>query len=334
LASDRYDPRPLAEKIYTAIFRQTSAKQKRTLEEDLRTHLAGHKDKTIMWSLDGVLRYIPMAALHDGRKYLVEDYRNVVFTQQSFLWLTKENQPDWHALGLGLSERRENFDALPGVKTELETIIREPERKTGIINGSIRLNSSFRKQVFFNTVTNGSYPVVHIASHYSFNPAQQEASFLLLGDGRLSFAELKENKNLFGTVDLLTLSACDTATTGNGKEAEGFAYLAQSLGAKSVIASLWKVSDSGTPELMIRFYKRIAENQNITKGEAFRWAQLSLLYGSVSTADDLGSGKHERTEVMKMKTNKSELTPFIKDAKRPLAHPHYWSSFVLIGNWR
>jgi len=70
-----------------------------------------------MWSLDGVLRYIPMAALHDGKQYLVENYRNVVFTKQSFLWLTKENQTDWNALGLSVSEKRENFDALPGVKT-------------------------------------------------------------------------------------------------------------------------------------------------------------------------------------------------------------------------
>jgi CHAT domain-containing protein len=33
-----------------------------------------------MWSLDGALRYIPLAALHDGREYLVEKYRNIVFT--------------------------------------------------------------------------------------------------------------------------------------------------------------------------------------------------------------------------------------------------------------
>ena len=253
LSSDKYDPRPLAKKIYDAIFRQTSAKLKRTLEDDLRDYLRSNTDKTLMWSLDGVLRYIPKAALHDGKQYLVENYRNVVFTKQSFVWLTTANQTDWHALGLGVSEKREDFDALPGVRTELETIVREPNKQTGIMNGSIRLNDNFKKQMFFNTVGNGTFPVVHIASHYSFNPTHQDASFLLLGDGRLTFGELKENKNLFGTVDLLTLSACDTAVSGNGKEAEGFAYLAQSLGAKSVIASLWKVSDAGTPELMIRF---------------------------------------------------------------------------------
>ncbi len=332
LTSERYDPKPLAEKIYTAIFRQASPKLKRTLEDDLRDYLGSNKDKTLMWSLDGVLRYIPMSALHDGKQYLVENYRNVVFTKQSFLWLTKESQADWQALGLGVSEKRETFDALPGVKTELETIVREADRQTGIMNGSIKLNDNFKKQMFFNTVGNGTFPVVHIASHYSFNAAQQDASFLLLGDGRLTFSELKENKNLFGTVDLLTLSACDTGVSGNGKEAEGFAYLAQSLGAKSVIASLWKVSDAGTPELMVRFYKLKADNPRITKGEAFRQAQLSLLYADSTSSNQTAGGP--RSEVVPTKGKNEELPLFVKDAKRPFAHPHYWASFVLIGNWR
>ena len=331
LSSDKYNPQPWAEKIYNAIFRQVSPKLKRTLEDDLSDYLRSRKDKTLMWSLDGVLRYIPMSALHDGKRYLVENYRNVVFTKQSFLWLTKENQADWQALGLGVSEKRENFDALPGVKTELETIVREPNRQTGIMNGSIKLNGNFKKQTFFNTVGNGSFPVVHIASHYSFNPAQQDASFLLVGDGRLTFSELKENKNLFGTVDLLTLSACDTGVSGNGREAEGFAYLAQSLGARSVIASLWKVSDTGTPELMIRFYKLRAENPLTSKGEAFRQAQLSLFRGDSNDTKNISpKSRSEKIGIGK----KTDLTLFVKDEKKPFAHPHYWSSFVLIGNWR
>ena len=336
LSSDKYDPRPLAEKVYKAIFRQTSEKQKRTLEADLQEYLGPYKNKTIMWSLDGVLRYIPMSALHDGKKYLIEDYRNIVFTKQSFLWLTKDNQAKWQALGLGVSDKRENFVALPGVKTELESIVRGPDRQTGIMNGSIKLNGDFKKQTFFNALGRGTYSVVHIASHYSFNPAQQDASFLLLGDGHLSFGELKDNKNLFGTVDLLTLSACDTGVSGNGKEAEGFAYLAQSLGAKSVIASLWEVSDAGTPELMLRFYKLKTENPNMSKGEAFRQAQLSLLYGDRKhrNSDIAQSGVPPRSKLAGATVSKTDLPLYDKTGKPPFAHPHYWASFVLIGNWR
>lgn len=80
--------------------------------------------------------------------------------------------------------------------------------------------------------------VVHISNHYSFDAGKPENSFLPAGNENLTFAEIKDRKNLFGKVDLLTLSACDTDVSGNGKEAEGLVYLAQSLGAKSVIASL------------------------------------------------------------------------------------------------
>lgn len=330
LSSPTHDPQPLAEKIYAAIFRQPS-NLKKTLEQDLQEHFKSQENKTLMWSLDGVLRYIPTAALHDGKGYLVESYRHVVFTNESFVWLMNEYRNDWRVLGLGVSDARTNFSALPGVKTELETIVREPNRQSGILNGSVRLNENFKKQTFFNVVGAGAFPVVHISSHYNFDPVAPENSFLLAGDGNLTFTEIKTQQNLFKKVDLLTLSACDTGVSGNGKEAEGFAYLAQSLGAKSVIASLWKVSDAGTPELMIRFYKLRAENPQMSKGEAFRKAQLSLLGAETKNANASGA---RRSDVVDLSGAKIELPLFEKDAKHPFAHPHYWSSFVLIGNWR
>jgi CHAT domain-containing protein/uncharacterized protein HemY len=333
LSSDKYDPRPLAQKIYNALFRQKSAKQKRTLEQDLQEYLDSYQNKTLMWSLDGVLRYIPMSALHDGKNYLAEKYLNTIFTEDKFL--LAENIPNWTILGLGVSEKREEFEALPGVKIELETIVREADARTGILSGAIKLNENFKKGLFFNIVSAGDYPVVHIASHYSFKPTQQKESFLLVGDGRLTFTEMEEkDENLFGAVDLLTLSACDTGVSGNGKEAESFGYKAQSLGAKSVIASLWKVSDAGTPELMIRFYKLRADNPKMSKGEAFRQAQLSLL-GNYANDKTTGAGKNNRgVTIAGGNSGELNLPLFVKDGQNPFAHPHYWSSFVLIGNWR
>lgn len=341
LSSDKYNPQPLAIKLYDKIFRQTSEKQKQTLEQDLEIYLGKNQNKTIMWSLDGVLRYIPMSALHDGKNYLVEKYQHIVFTKQSLLLLNERDSSRWQALGLGVSEaktvdapdgKKLSFSALAGARRELTDIVREPQEKTGILEGTRKLDKDFTKDLALRLMREGKHSVIHIASHYSFNPTEQTASFLLVGDGKLSFADIQDKDNLFGTVDLLTLSACDTAMSGNGKEAEGFAYLAQSLGAKSVIASLWKVSDTGTPELMIRFYKLRAENPNMPKGEAFRLAQLSLL-----SAETKGAKKDSaalRSELVDLSGRKIELPLFEKDAKRPFAHPHYWSSFVLIGNWR
>lgn len=334
LSSDIYDPRPLAEKLYNAIFRQTSARQKITLESDLQTLLSDYSEKTLMWSLDGILRYIPMAALHDGHHYLVQNYRHVVFTKESLLTLTEEDVSHWNALGLGVSDGRAGFDALPGVERELKQIVRMPPETAGIMDGLIYLNDGFGKTATLQLWREGIYPVVHIASHYSFNPADNSASFLLVGDGKLTFAEMQDKDNLFGSTDLLTLSACDTAMgSGNGKEAEGFAYLAQSLGAKSVIASLWDIPDKETPELMIRFYKLRAGAPNMTKGEAFQRAQLSLLgdeTGRTIGEPDAGRG----VGVMRTGDQKIELPLYGKDPQRPFAHPHYWSSFILIGNWK
>ena len=249
------------------------------------------------------------------------------------------NQPKAKAqtLGLGVSAGNKdlNMTALPGVEKELTDVVRQPNEKVGILDGTRKLNAAFKKQEILNLKDeDNQFQTVHIASHYSFNPTDQNASYLLIGDGngKLTFGEMKTENNLFGTVDLLTLSACDTGVSGNGKEAEGFAYLAQSLGAKSVIASLWKVSDTGTPELMIRFYKLRAENPQMSKGEAFRQAQLSLLGADRKTDDKTSSGK--RSEIVNLRGNKTELPLFNKDEKKPFAHPHYWSSFVLIGNWR
>ncbi len=332
LSSDKYDPQPLAEKIYKAIFRQTSDKQKTTLEADLETYFAKYKDKTIMWSLDGILRYIPMAALHDGRAYLVEKYRQTLFTKQSLLMLNEKDAAQWQALGLGVSAGNStlNMSALPGAEKELKDIVKTSPTTSGIFDGAIRLNDDFKKEEVLRLWREGKYPVVHIATHFSFNALDQTASFLLIGDGKLTFADIQDKDNLFGTVDLLTLSACDTGLTANGKESEGFAYLAQSLGAKSVIASLWKVSDTGTPELMIRFYKKRAENPAMSKGEAFRQAQLSLLGAETKTA----TSDVPRSGVFNPNGKEIKLSLFVKDAKKQFAHPHYWASFVLIGNWR
>ena len=328
LSSDKYDPQPWAEKIYAAIFRQISAKQNRTLEQDLQDYLGSSKNKTIMWSLDGVLRYIPMSALHDGRGYLVEHYRNIVFTKNSLVSLTEDNQDAWNALGVGISEKREDFSALPGVKIELETLIREPNKQGGILNGKIELNDNFQKQRFFSEVRSGAFPVVHIASHYSFNPARSDESFLLVGDGHLTFAEMREKKNLFGTLDLLTLSACDTGVSGNGKEAEGFAYLAQYLGAKSVIASLWPVDDIGTQVLMPEFY-RLHETGS-SKSEALQRAQLALLSGEIREAP----GVTRSSQIQSDKQTQTGFVRYVPDPKKPFAHPYYWAPFILIGNWR
>lgn len=124
LRSPTFDPRPLARKLYRKLFLQTSPRQKTTLASDLETYLSNYRDKTLMWSLDGVLRYVPVAALSpDGEHYLVERYRNVVFTTASLPRLKDGVNPRWEALGLGVSVEKDGFPPLAGVERELRAII-------------------------------------------------------------------------------------------------------------------------------------------------------------------------------------------------------------------
>jgi CHAT domain-containing protein len=302
LSSDQFDPLPLAKALYTAVFLQKND-QGATLAGDLR----GYRAKTLMWSLDGVLRYVPMGALHDGKEYLAERYPSVVFTTASLTRLLDPTATTWRAFGLGVSKRHGDFPALPAVPRELHAIIRESasSEARGVMPGVIRLDEQFTRKAMVDGLHEG-YPVVHIASHFSFNAAKEETSFLLLGDGsHLSVEEMQNSPGIFEQVELLTLSACDTATTGaNGKEVEGLAFVAQDLGAKAVLATLWPVADVGTEVLMREFYRLREANPRWSKAEALRQAQVALL-------------KMPR-----------------RDLNAQLAHPHYWAAFILIGNWR
>ncbi len=115
-------------------------------------------------------------------------------------------------------------------------------------------------------------PVLHIASHFKFTPGTESDSYLLLGDGgRLSLRQIREDDLQFDHVDLLTLSACETAVGDNarGAEVEGLGAIAQKQGAKAVLATLWPVADKSTGIFMREMY-RIRAEQKLTKSEAIR----------------------------------------------------------------
>jgi CHAT domain-containing protein len=177
---------------------------------------------------------------------------------------------------------------------------------------------------------------VHIASHFQFSPGNETNSALLLGDGTfLSLAQIKSLPNVFGGVELLTLSACNTATGGsgaNGKEVEGFGVLAQRQGAKAVVASLWPVADRSTKLLMQEFYRSREARSGESKIAALREAQLKLLRGEI-TADTAQSTNRQITHE-EAKPDETRRPLFKPDPKAPFAHPYYWAPFILIGNWK
>jgi CHAT domain-containing protein len=263
---------------------------------------------TLMLSLDGVLRYIPLAALYDGQHFLLENYALVNYTDAAKAHITTPPKAKWRVAGLGLTQQVEDFSALPAVADELEAIIRQPPLdQEGIYHGVIHLDHDFNTQHLLQVLDN-EYPVLHIASHFVFKPGTEKDSYLLLGDGQhLDLGRIRE-AYMFPQVDLLTLSACQTAMgasekEGDGREIEGFGVLAQKNGAKSVIASLWSVDDHSTSLLMQQFYQHRQQGRN--KAQALRMAQLGFI----------------------SRTRKNSSYP---DYFR---HPYYWAAFILMGNW-
>ncbi len=324
------DPRPLGKELYDILIKP------------IEKVLTDAQAKTLVWSLDGTLRYIPLAALSpDGESYLVEKYQNAILTPKTRDDIYDSNA-QWKALGMGVSTEQSIFypdfpnekittPALPAVDDELKGIIRESDGEKGILSGKRFLNQDFTLKNLTDSLAKETsdgkkeYTVVHIASHFRLATNWSD-SFLLLGNAKiLTLEEMSNSPQIsFGDVELVTLSACNTAAGDetNGGEVDSLAELIQTKSGKSVLATLWAVGDESTAKLMSNFYRLRKENPNITKAEAMQTAQKILLYGDASANS------------MAMRSTKPTSTKFEFDKTRPFSHPYFWSPFVLIGNWR
>jgi CHAT domain-containing protein/Tfp pilus assembly protein PilF len=306
LLDPRTDPVPQAQELY------------KILVGPIANDLAGAQATTLMWSLDGVLRYLPLAALHDGHEYLVEKYRNVVITPASIPELAaRPTVREWRGLGMGVSKSYNGMSALPAVPAELLSIIREAgtQESGGVMPGHTMLDEEFTESNLKNSLSQ-KYPLVHIASHFVFGSGNDTDSYLLLGGKevqgqRLTLAEINDDPEIsFEDVELLTLSACNTALgmEADGREVDGLGILAQRKGAKAVMATLWSVHDSSTSALMRNFYRDWTSGTAVSKAEALQSAQVGFLHGG-------GEASEQGT-------------------RATYAHPYYWAPFILIGNWQ
>ncbi|HEY0173822.1 MAG TPA: CHAT domain-containing protein [Pyrinomonadaceae bacterium] len=322
------DPRPSGQQLYNILVR--------SIEGDLK----GAGATTLLWSLDGALRYVPVAALYDREKgYLVERFANVVITlaNRTSLGQQPAARAGWQALGLGVSKPYEDFLALDAVPEELRGIIREQPTERGVVPGKRLQDEQFNYAAFRGYV--GRYPMVHIASHFSLRGKDTE-SFLLLGGGerrKLTVADLRSEHTIFNGVELLTLSACDTATgnTGlNGEEIESFSMIAQEQGAVTVMASLWPVADPSTRDLMVEFYRQLKTDPRLTKADALRLTQRAMIEGKLSPPTVKADANASRAKLAGQPGQDDDRPKFPFDKSRPYAHPYFWSPFVLSGNWR
>ncbi len=272
---------PLSQQVYDWLVRPTEA------------DLQASEIKTLVFVLDGSLRNIPMAVLHDGTQYLMEKYDIALTPGLELLEPQPLARNQLKVLTAGLSEARQGFPALPQVEAELNQIQSQ-------IPGEVLLNQRFTKTSIQNTIDAVPFSVIHLATHGQFS-SKAEDTFILTWDDRINVNDLDNLLRTTGlqrtsAIELLVLSACQTAK-GDNRAALGIAGVALRAGARSTLATLWSVDDEGTAQLMSRFYQELA-NAEVTKAEALRRAQQSIL----------------------------------QDPKYR-QHPYYWAGYVLVGNW-
>ncbi|WP_448573682.1 CHAT domain-containing protein [Trichothermofontia sp.] len=228
--------------------------------------------ETLVFVLDSVMRNIPMAALSDGERFLLEQYNIAVAPGLYLLDSRPLTEQRLQVLAAGLSEARQGFEPLPGVAVELETIATEVPSQT-------LFNEAFTATGFEQILGQRPYPIVHLATHGQFS-SEASDTFVLTWDSKITAQELDtflrgQALDRKTAIELLVLSACETAR-GNDRAALGLAGVAVRAGARSTIASLWLVSDEATSLMMRRLYQELANRQQ-TKVGALRQAQLSVL---------------------------------------------------------
>jgi CHAT domain-containing protein len=266
-----------------------------------KSHSGEQPIDTLVFVPDGELRTVPMAALWDGEKFLVEKYAVAISPGLTLMRPEPLNRAgkQLQVLKAGVTIQRtvgdKVFAALPSVSGELAEIGR-------LYPGATLKDETFRNVQFEQRLEEDAFTIVHIASHGQFRPDARD-TFILTFDSTLSLDMLERlmlpSKFRDQPIELLTLSACQTATGDDGARAAlGMAGIAVKAGARSAMATLWFVSDEASSELVGKFYSELRDHSELSRAEALQRAQLQIL-----------------------------------DTDR-FRHPYYWAPFLMIGNWK
>jgi CHAT domain-containing protein/tetratricopeptide (TPR) repeat protein len=280
--------------------------------------------QTIIYAPDEGLRYIPIAALYDGKQWLVERYRINNITAASLTDFTPRPAPSIRVLAAAstakhdvkLGDRTLSFSALPATKLEVDNIATK-------INTTKLVDRDFTEPALTGKLN--THNIIHLATHGHFEVGQPEQSFILLGDGKISTISDIGSWTLTN-VSLVVLSACETAIGGQGGKGKGIeifglGYQIHNAGASAAIATLWKVSDGGTERLMDAFYTAVKTGK-VSNTEALRQAQVAMITGNY---EGLGAARGIVSIEVRPRTTSSTVPAKI-------SHPYYWAAFILIGN--
>lgn len=276
---------------YPQLQREQARRLYAWLVHPLEAELTASKTRTLVFVPDGALRTIPFAALHDGQDYLISRYAVAVTPSLALTDPLPLTRDKLRLLAVGVSAAVADFEALPHVEGELKALGHD-------YGGPILLNQEFTVAGVETALRKEQFSIIHIASHARF-ARDVKQSFLLTFKEKLTFDRLEQ---LIGRLrfraaplELLTLSACETAL-GDDRAALGLAGVAIKAGARSALATLWRVNDAAASLLVTMFYRHLKE-PSVSRAVALQRAQQDML-------------------------------------RHPDYHdPFFWAPFLLINNW-
>ncbi len=301
---------------------ENAQKLYQTLIAPIEAQLQAEGIDIIVLSMDSGLRSLPIAALHDGKQFLIEKYGIALVPSFGLTDVSYADVRNTPILAMGASEFTD-LNPLPAVPIELNNILRDSWQ------GELFLNQEFTVDEFKTVNQSQQFGIIHLATHGEFKAGDLNQSYIQFYDRRMNMSELKTIANELGwsqvenpPIELLVLSACKTAV-GSPEAELGFAGLAVQAGVKSALASLWYVSDAGTLGLMSDFYQELSENP--IKSQALRAAQIAMIKGEVRLEN--GQLRLSNGEILPLSEELAELRNI------NLSHPYFWSAFMMIGNW-
>jgi filamentous hemagglutinin family protein len=281
----------------------------------LEADLQARQVENLVFLPDVGLRSVPLAALHDGQHFLVQRYSVGLMPSLSLADTRYVDIRDSQVLAMGASEFTDQV-ALPAVPVELTAIAQQ------LWSGETFLNQSFTPETLRAQRQQHPFGIVHLATHAEFEPGTPSNSYIQFWNTQLRLDQLRQLGLNDPPVNLMVLSACRTAL-GNADAELGFAGLATLAGVKSVMASLWYVSDAGTLTLMTEFYDQLRRAP--IKAEALRQAQLLMANGQIHLVDGQLQGL-PTGEPITLPPEFAELDSI------DFSHPYYWSAFTMVGN--
>lgn len=264
------------------------------LIREVDSELQHYGIKNLVFVLDGPLRNIPMAVLHDGKQYLIEQYAIAVAPELE-LFTPRPLPKDLKVFTGGVGQPQQiderTFPPIQLLTDELDKIsdlYSSPPPLT---------DEQFQPKTLQEQLNTGEFSGIHIKTHGIFS-SDPEETFIVAYEQLIRGQELGnliQTASLRGEtpIDLLVLSACSTAT-GDKRAILGLAGIAVRAGARSTLSTLWEAQDTPNTQLMIRFYEELKQS-GTTRAQALQKAQLALM-------------------------------------KRYKA-PHLWATYVLVGNW-